>query len=486
MRRFFLLLATAGILAAVATGCGHNCYVVEITPEEDGIQRKLTCWYVDSEGRISALPDDELEKLAAVYGGRETPDSADKHVFAGRFGEKMPDDFGGAGSYTHWETPMGSTSAYIERFGGSDDLEAGRAKQRQAADQLADLVLAWLETELGDEPGFDRLKKFLDNDFRRDLKNLGLYGWVAMTVTPPEEVEESEEDGKGMEFAARVWQYLSERGYIRTADLPVIARAMAEEDPQRVLQLVGRLVARRMGIADEDPIPAALTFLGDPEKLEKSLTDYVKTTDAYKQRLAQWKEEQKQVDREPQGPPDEDGPFREDEPPKPEEVVGELVTDCFAIAIFPVGDSLEVKLACPVKPFSTNGRWKAKSEKVTWSTEMSDINPLPAFCFAVWSVPDEAFQQKHFGQTVLADEALTGYTTWYRSLEGEEKNRWDRFVDRCTPGDDLVPAIRKFRFVEAPTDLAEDEDPPTDLADMPRGMLLEGLGVGEEEGLKKE
>ncbi|NQT36918.1 MAG: hypothetical protein HQ581_05490 [Planctomycetes bacterium] len=480
MRRFFMLLATAGILAAVAAGCGHNCYVVEITPEGDGIQRKLTCWYVDSEGRVSALPDDELEKLVAIYGGRETPDSADKHVFMGEFGEKMPDDFGGAGSYTHWETSMGSTSAYIERFGGSDDLEAGRAKQRQAADQLADLVAGWLETELGDEPGFDRLKKFLDNEFRRDLKNLGLYGWIAMTMAAPEQGKGSEQDGKGVEVAARAWQYLSERDYLRTADLPVIARSVAEDDPQRVLDLVGRLVARRMGIADEEPIPPALAFLGDPEKLEKSISDYVKTTDLYKQRLAGWKKEQKQIDPEPQGPPDEDGPRHKEEPPTPEEVVGDLVTDCFAIAIFPAGDTLEVKLACPVKPFSTNGQWQAKSKKVSWSTEMSDINPLPAFCFAVWSEPDEAFQQKHFGQIVLADEALTGYATWYRSLEGEEKNRWDRFLDRCTPGDDLVPAIRKFRFVEAPADLAEDEAPPADLADMPRGMLLEGLGISDE------
>ena len=60
--------------------------------------------------------------MARAYGKTEMGETARKHRFTGKFAGRTPDDVGGAGSYTHWETAFGSASAYVERFRGSDDL----------------------------------------------------------------------------------------------------------------------------------------------------------------------------------------------------------------------------------------------------------------------------------------------------------------------------------------------------------------------------
>ena len=173
----FSLLRFSAILVVFLTGCPHDCFEVEVRPAGQTFQRKLTGWHLDGENdkEVQPLSAEQLARIGRLYPKRETPDNASKHVFSGQFTDRTPADVGGAGFYTHFTSPLGSTSCYVERFRGKDDLESQLSQRRQAAEKLTDLVIGWLTAELGRDPNFPRLKKFLDEDLRRDLKNLGVY-----------------------------------------------------------------------------------------------------------------------------------------------------------------------------------------------------------------------------------------------------------------------------------------------------------------------
>ena len=127
--RFYFALTVGVVLA----GCQHDCFVVEITPRGEQFERRLTCWHVkpatqDGEtAEIQPLSNEELARLAKLYDRRETPGDAKKHVFVGKFSGQTPGDVGGAGSYTHFPSKLGTLCVYVERFRGDDDLEKKRA-----------------------------------------------------------------------------------------------------------------------------------------------------------------------------------------------------------------------------------------------------------------------------------------------------------------------------------------------------------------------
>ncbi len=162
-----MTVRSALVLALALAGCSHDVYEIELTPGDQGLTRRLTCWRAtpgldDESTGIAPLPAGELRRLAELYGGRETPDGAVQHVFVGRFADATPADLGGAGTYAHYGSPLGSTSAYVERFRGDDDLEAGLAHRRRLMSGLVSHVLGWLTLELGREEGFERLEDFVD------------------------------------------------------------------------------------------------------------------------------------------------------------------------------------------------------------------------------------------------------------------------------------------------------------------------------------
>jgi hypothetical protein len=449
------------ILALFLAGCEHDCFEVEIRPEGEGFQRKLTCWHVGGKDdqEIQPLRPEELARIGKLYTKWESPEGAKKRIFSGRFAESTPADVGGAGVYTHFTSPLGSTTCYVERFRGDDNLQAQLSQRRRSADQLTGLVLGWLAAELGHDPGFPGLKKFLDEDLRRDLKNLGVYEWTgnAMSDYQPE---------SNGEYLFRAGLYLCERGYFSPKELPALARSLMADDYRPLLIHVERLLARKMGVADDQPIPASLAFLGDLPKLRASLEKYVRSTELFQKRVAQWKAANKNKSQTAE--------------PTPESVAGELLSGAFGRPESQIlggqGDALDVKLFCPQKPYASNGKWDAKAAAVTWTKPLSPDRVLPVLCFASWSTPDRTFQEKHFGRVLLSDGGLAQYAVWYRLLKPEEMKEWDRFMNGLAPGPGLIAAVKEFRFSTEPKlGPHKAKEPPTSLADLPRRLILEPL-----------
>src|SRR5260370_26219470 len=179
-------------LTALVTGCPHNDYTIELTPRGNVIERKLVFYRADgteSNGvpKYEGFPSNELAAISALYPHGALTQEGERHFARGEFSGAAPGDVGGAGAYTNYSSSLGSAGLYIERFRGSDDLSAQQEKRLTAADQLADLVVGWSQAEFGHEPRYENLRRFLDVDVRRDLKNAALYSWAGELASSYEE-----------------------------------------------------------------------------------------------------------------------------------------------------------------------------------------------------------------------------------------------------------------------------------------------------------
>jgi hypothetical protein len=261
-----------------------------MTPDGKTVTRKLTAWVEstdDGKTKVEPLGSTELAKIAKAYGVEPPPAEPKKQTFQGRFAGLLPDDVGGKGWYLHWENSLGSVTTYSERFRGDDDLTEELNRRLAGANQVADTLVAWAAAEFKEAEGYDALHQYLDVDFRRDINNLSLYWWSYTSLGREEEVTA----GEGM---FRIGQYLAERGYFDPQEAPQVMRAMQEASqgrPHGLLRFFQRLVATRMGVPADKPIPLFLRFLADQDLVKASLDRFLEKTERYQALVEQWRRE---------------------------------------------------------------------------------------------------------------------------------------------------------------------------------------------------
>jgi hypothetical protein len=422
MRRVLSLFAWAGLWICLNgnSECAHNQYSLELKADGEGLQRKLTCTRVGGEEAV--FDAEEATRLGKLYTGQKVSTEGDKHIFAGRFTGDLPADVGGSGRYIRFASRMGTSAAYLERFRGRDDLGPQLQEGFDAADRGMELLIGWAGWNLGEHPGWGKLRSFLDTKVRADLKSLLVYLSTSFVLD-----DYNKEASK--EMGVRVIQFLLERGYFTAADLPRVAVAFQRDeitDPGKgsfTMALVQRRVADELGLAKSDPLPKELAFLVDTDKADESLKAYLKTTPSYLKRAAVGKA------------------------PEASELLDEVFKDLLPFELFATADEIEVSLACPVQPYETNGKWDAATLKLAWEQASIRQRPkLPTFIFASWSEPALDFQKKHFGRVVLEGQDLGQYNLWVNGLTPAEAKAWSAFVDGLKPGKKLGAQLAAFRF----------------------------------------
>jgi hypothetical protein len=458
------LLPGLALLVLLVTGCPHNEYTVELKPQGNRIERTLVFYRADGADTNTGLPNyesfdtNELAAIAAWYPAALTAEG-ECHLARGMFTDKLPDDVGGAGAYLHLTTSLGETGFYSERFRGNDNLVGLLQRRFEAADRLTDLFVGWSQAELGQEPGYGPLRQFLDENFRRDLKNLAAYLWQG-------EVAGSCRTNAAEEFLFRFGQYALERGYFTSAEIPALFQGLSENDHQTLHALVQKLVAWKMGVPETGPMPAALAFLADDASLSQSLDRYLAGTDLYQARLKQWEEDKK---------------LKPDlQRPEPSELVDRALGNL--IDPDPIGeaDHLTVRLSLPAAPVRSNGRWDAARQQVVWETDIGDkanTSHFPVYCYAHWAQPDLDYQTKHFGRVILTRDELTQYCLWRNSLEADRGREWDAFVANLQPGSQLRAELDAFRFTGEPLPMETNgQEKVASPSTFPRELLKTALG----------
>lgn len=457
-------LLVGGFVVSLA-GCQSRQFTVELEPIDEGMKRSLTfanSSVAEAGEDEPAYSQDELKKLdeiAAVYGMGKVSDLDDvTNEFSGVFANHMPQDLGGKGEYRRWKTTLGDASLYVERFRGSDDLLSKFELWSRNIDTIVDHLIKWLDSEIGEEDGFENLREFMASEFRRDLKNLGLYVWSLQF-----QEKKSETEDVLIATSMRVAQYFCERGYFAIEDVPEIVRAGTEYEAtdrsQRLLKILQRLIASKMGVKDGERIPDCLSFIGHEKAIAKSIRDYCQTTAEYDKLLKEW---------EAKGQPGSK--------PALEDVLNQIVWGGELILFG--GDVVRVKLKSRTEPFATNGEWDDEDHVVRWSKSIpvldSQDRSYPLLAFALWAQPDKQVQVKHFGRVVLDEHSLSHYCVWYHGLDEGESKQWDSFLDTITPDSDFKSVLQMFRFEHEPPAI-EGDDSNKDLAGSVRSLILGGL-----------
>jgi hypothetical protein len=475
MKRVLSLLSFA-ILSALVTGCPYKDYTIDLKPQADGtIERTLTFFQTDDQHagvvpitnstsavtvtNFEKFPSNELTAIVRLYPPGAVKTNGQCYVATGNFVGSMPADVGGVGSYTNFATSLGDAGFYMERFRGSNDLAGNIARRLKAADQIDDLIIGWSKMQFGREHGYKKLHKFLDEDFRQDLKNAALYAWAG-------EANDLYQTNYPNEFVLRFGQYLFERGYLRFSDTRDIYLFVENKGDSSVIRhLVRRLMMEKMGIPASDPVPTSFAVLGDEDALEKSCEKYLAGTGLYRAQIKQW---QSETNANPSLAM-----------PKASDAADELIATLFfggtGGSFFGTPDHLNVKLALSHAPDFTNGKWE--DGKVVWSVDLDPTRPLPVVCYAGWSTPNTQFQTDHFGGVILDEDTLSQYCYWRGTLGAEHAREWESFLTNLKPGPALKKSLQDFHFTgEAIPETIYEKDFDAYIG---RGLLLQALPIGE-------
>ncbi|EMI53546.1 hypothetical protein [Rhodopirellula sallentina] len=415
-------------------------------PDGESMRRSLTVWSetVSDDAKASPLPRAEIDHFRQFYQPSDEHFEGDKHTFVGLFEGEMPGDVGGAGSYERFESQLGSTSLYSERFRGEDDLQASMQKRNEAVDHLVELLHHWAGNEISDPETRERLLVFIDNDLRNDLKNIAAYCWTHAMLSDLDEQQVMQR------LVVRVSQYLAERDYVAMQDAPKIFAALNSQDAQQYAEVLHAAMVRKLGLPEGDTI----AILGDSERLQSSLRESLRETSLYREELARYRKAHPQSD--------------EDDDVDP---LGLLLKYALEATLPRSGSEwgvVKVNLRCGTEPYVTNGSWDDETRSVRWEESIDDAN-LPALAFAGWSEPNERLQERCFGATVLSGERLAKYVLWYRGLSAAERENWDSFLDDLNPA--TAPGrIEEFTFpgVEEPSE-------------WPRSLFAEVLSENKQE-----
>lgn len=431
-RKCFLLIV---LCCLPFCGCDEYEYTIRMEPDGQVMKRQIIC--------SVNTPDDVRARLRDLYDRQLDP-----NTFEGSFGETLPSDIGGFGKFVYLNNQMGSVYLYVERLQGRNSQVPEVAEAFGKADHLVDLFIDWLQTELGENPNFDKLRLFCDESLREDLKNISLYSWLYdRTSDKPDEV------------FIRILLYLHEQNYFTLDDVVRINSSVDKEE--FVLSSFRRLLAEKLECPDDEKAQEELEFLQDPKALTASLNRFI-ASDIFQERLTSYA-------RERTGDPDL--VLDPCDVPQTIEEVTQTFSDVFFLNIFgPSGDKVNVKLICPAKPYETNGKWDEQTGQLIWS-DQSRSEELPFLCYAVLGLANEAFQKEHFGKVVLRDDQLFQYCFWHKGLSAEQRTEWDEFVAGLDGGEDVPAKVGSFHF-------KSETHPPVDgdraaglLSDVPRGLI---------------
>ncbi len=425
------------VVVLLVSGCKKTYFDLELHPDGDTLQRTYS----------SEFEEEEISRLTGIYGHKpvtEVIESADgkeklKHSFVGEFQHVTPNDIGGTGFLLHCDSAMGSSSMYSEQFRGRDDLAGMLGRQEIAFNRVFDIIILWLETEFDDAPDLPALLKLIDEDVRQDLWNLSLtMSTLSIVGTASDRGDENVEDRVFEQLGNRAIHFLIARGYFEAAQLPTIYYLLIDSDDTQLFELLARALTNKMGLPPGDSLPPTLAALRDkPEEYGDSIDLFLESDERLVNLISAWESESKT----PQADAIQVSEYVHD-------LVTEALTSEFHAGVDD-GEFLRVDLHLPNAPYSSNGEWD-DSGVLQWRERLAagdaGTTSLPNTLFALWSEPNDAFQEEHFGRVVLDNENLEDYCQWRRELSKKRGREWDKFVKSLEPGDELIQALNDFTF----------------------------------------
>jgi hypothetical protein len=356
---------------------------------------------------------------------------------------------GGHVTYYRKDSDMGSYHFYSEFYAGSQDIIGELSKFRQNIGSFVDLLMDWLQSELGHEKGFDSFRASNISKIKRDAENACLYVWLEAhrlySVKSFKNLIEHKNPDLDMRtisyyhdpckderFQVRMLHYALIKGYISQKGLSYISFG-PDHSPadERIGRVLGNYLAKELGYASYPQDNPNFAFLSDNEAIQRSLDSFIEGTDEYKQALTE--HINNGVD--------------------PHSICTGSEFLKYKISqfyqLFPEHDDINHRLEnIREKPVSTNGIYDPKKKAVIWKNthEISSIWHVPLNMYAVWSDVDKGYQEQHFGQVLVDRYCMIDYCQWYNSEDPKYVKQWKKFIGSLSPSQDIVSKLKSFTF----------------------------------------
>jgi hypothetical protein len=435
------------VLIALFVGCETRVYQLHLEAVPGGLQRTLTVWR-EKQGQNANLrfKEEELTRLAPLYAEHPSAAGDLRQTFRGTFADRMPADVGGHGTYRTVVTPIGSGHWYLERFRGTTDPDGEYYDRRAAIDRLVDLVVGWFDLQLKDAAHHAAVRRFLNQEFRQDVRNVAFYVWLAASDDRPDAVmvETRQEPRRLPDKMIAAAEYLVEHEYVASVSTLAVGISNAST-PADQLRTLRRLIAAKSGL-DAAKADEYFPFLADEATARKSWGEFLRTTPEYATKKKMWKPD-------PQKPDQVDGP-------DPLIVLDALTTQAVTLDIFDDRDELRLTLTVPRAPHETNGDFEGAAAPtaggtVTWHKHLHSRRELPTVCFASWTVANERFQTAHFGKVAVDGDALAKFVEYFGRLNPPHQAEFAAHLKALEQGDALRGRARDFHFTTPADDEAE-------------------------------
>lgn len=382
MVKFVRLLPLAAALLLV--GCPFVEYQIEMTPQPDGTMvRRFGAVGVDGSNRA---PLELSTTVATMYHSTTT-----SYPVSAKFAGRTPEDVGGWGFFHKYTTSLGSEWVYVETFRG-DDAQGQRLEEAfGAVDQMAEMFSGYLREKYPNADG-RKLAEFVQGDFRKDAKNVLVYGWMLASAKSIQ----SGSDQLDKEPIARGAAYLVRHGYVSPEDLPQLIKGANEN-----------IAALRKGIAAKAGVPESM--------LEELVPPSEKTIAAFGEYLT--KKFARPASTQPY---DENSAFA---------LAGNRILALLALSY---GTADKVTLNLNSSADLTNGK-TTTTGKTGWTLALPAEASLPAVCYALWTQADEAVQKRLLGKVMLTGEPLAQYVLEVHQLSPEQAKLWEQSLLTLTP-----------------------------------------------------
>lgn len=392
-------------------GCTRYTYDVEMSLTDSGEVRRR----VGVRAADHALPANVKQELSRHYGREAVNVSAKEVAVEGQFQQAIPGDVGGRGEVVRQRSLLGDVVTYRERFRSSYDIQSLLDQRRAALNRTCELWGEWAETVAATPEAGRELREFANGTLKTDIWNASLV--LELTLDRDSTLPLDQQS----DVVQHQYQYGIEHGYLNQEMLARLTRPGNGQHNGFGLWIA--MLDRKRSLLGLAPLRSILPPLESEARLQESLNKFLTSTPEYQ---------------------------ASDKSSEPIGILAELMLQAIGSPLRS-HDALVVTFQQSTPPFVTNGEWLAEEQAVRWEAtlELPGESPrslLPRLCYAAWSLPDEEFQQQHFGNVIFTGELLADYVAWQGTLLPDEQREWEEFVVHLQPEEDLDKRLTKFEF----------------------------------------
>jgi hypothetical protein len=377
----------------LTTGCSLH-YDVTLTPDGEQLHR-TTVVDVDIEPT-------EVDALRRQFGAPKHSDTSKNEpirlIFSGSHaGPDWADGFGGRGSWTTYESPLGSTQCFLECLGGDVNVLDDLLALQNGIDAIASRIRRALRTELQGDPMLRPAIRLLDKRIAPDVRDAAVLGWALLfsskvlpgkdlTGTGPGRSRLLNHVEKKLQEAAIA--FLWQRNWLTASEASLLATGQAD-----INDLGERILARALGL-DGEWKPRLLDF---QERIDAIFTDdfNAELTQAFIKAV---------------------GPHTR------------LAVAWAATSAILTSRTVTISLTSATPPTTTNGHWQ--DGVIEWELDSAPFAAgltAPPLCWAAtWATPDESAQARVLGHTDLEANDLVEFTLlWTDASKAQRSDATD-------------------------------------------------------------